>query len=250
MFTRLRLTLNGYRRAFTLRHKTKNVKHRNWRFAFLHIGKNAGSTIGDFLLTLSRHGHRTPVVLGHDWTVQDVARRYPGMKISFVIRDPLDRIISGFNSRLRQGRPRNQNLWQPDEAIAFAHFHRIEDFFAACMSDDEYQQSAARFARHHVQHVRDGYVHHFGSVEALRQNRHRIHCVGTVDGLDGFLTRLLAPVGVDYPSVRSLLADQHRAAIRSAALLERFSDAEMTRLRSFFADEYAIYEELKSMVGS
>jgi hypothetical protein len=243
------MTLNGYHRALSLQHKHKNVERRNWRYAFLHIGKNAGSTIGDFLLALSGQGHRPPVVLGHDWTLQDVARRYPWMKISFVIRDPLDRIVSGFNSRLRQGRPRNQNLWQPDEAIAFSHFRDVDEFLRACISDDEHRLSAARFARHHIQHVRDGYVHHFGSVEALRRHSHRIHCVGLVDDLDPFLTRLLAPTGVDYAAVRSMLKDQHRAALRSSALLEKFSAPELERLRSFFSDEYAIYDELMSMVS-
>lgn len=248
MLTRIRQTLSGYHSAYVLGHKPKNIRARDWRFAFLHIGKNAGSTVSDFLLALSERGLRPPVVLGHDWTLEVTARRYPGMKISFLLRDPLDRVISGFNSRLRQGRPRNQNLWRPDEAISFAHFHRIEDFLAACISDNEYQQSAARFARHNIQHVRDGYVHHFGSVEALRRHRHRVHCVGTVDDIDGFLGHLLEPSGIDYRVHASLLADKHRAAVRGSALLAAYGDTELGRLRAFFADEYAIYEELKTMV--
>jgi putative NIF3 family GTP cyclohydrolase 1 type 2 len=78
--------------------------------------------------------------------------------------------------------------------------------------------------------VRDGYVHHFGSVDALRRQRHRIHCVGLVDDLDPFLTRLLAPTGVDYAVVKSMLKDQHRAATRSSALLEQFADLVKERL--------------------
>lgn len=249
MLTRIRLALEAYRRAYALRHKPKNIRGRDWRHAFLHIGKNAGSTIGDFLLGVAERGHRAPVVLGHDWTLEIVALRYPRMQISFVLRDPLDRIVSGFNSRLRQGRPRNQNTWQPAEAAAFAHFPRVEDFLDACISDDAYAQSAARFARQHIQHVRDGYVHHFGSVEVLRRERRRVHCVGHVDDIDAFLARLLAPLGVDYASVASLLADKHRAAVPSESVLDRYDDAQRARLRAFFADEYAIYDELLAMAG-
>lgn len=250
MLTRLRLGLLEYQQALALRHKAKNVEHRDWRHAFLHIGKNAGSTIGDFLLELSRSGRRAPVVLGHDWTLPLMARRYPRMKMSFVLRDPLERVVSGFNSRLRQGRPRNQNLWQPNEAIAFAHFRSVEEFFAACVADDEHRQSAARFARANIQHVRDGYVHHFGSLDMLRRHRHRIHCVGQVDDIDAFLGPLLRAVDIDYETVRHLLAEKHRAPVASSSVLASCSPGELERLKRFFADEYEIHGALAAMVRS
>ena len=85
MFVSIIEHLKPYGRAITLRHKPKSAQNRDRNFGFMHIGKNAGSTVGDFLLELTRMGYKPPMVLGHDWNLESVAIRYPGMKISFLL---------------------------------------------------------------------------------------------------------------------------------------------------------------------
>jgi hypothetical protein len=247
MFFALRREVKAYWRAFALAHKPKNVRGRTKRYGFLHIGKNAGSTIGDFLLEITGQGYRPPMVLGHDWTLELVARRYPGMKIAFLLRDPLERTISGFNSRLRQGRPRNQNTWLPEEATAFALFKGVEEFLDACISDDEYLQSAARYAQNSIQHVRYGYAFHFGGMETLNKHRDRIYCVGMFDQPDVFLEKMLAPLDINYSEVRTTLSSKHESSRKSSHYLSGYSESELARLRGFFDREYNLYDELKKL---
>lgn len=245
----IRRELVSYWQAMNLKNKQKNVVGRNKSYGFLHIGKNAGSTIGDFLVELTNQGYTPPMVLGHDWTLELAARRYPRMKISFILRDPLERTISGFNSRLRQGRPRNQNMWQDEEAIAFSLFSRVEDFLNACISDDEYLQSAARYAQNNIQHVKDGYVHHFGSINVLKKHIHRIHCVGTMEEIETFLEKLLTPHNICYRDISKTLPPKHESARKSSHYLASYSELEMARLRNFFGGEYTLYNELKSLAS-
>ena len=55
----------------------------------------------------------------HAVTLADIAR---GESVFFFLRDPIQRFVSGFNSRLRQGRPRLNRPWNEGEARAFGIF--------------------------------------------------------------------------------------------------------------------------------
>ena len=70
------------------------------KFFFLHIGKTGGSAVQHALRSLAREDI---VLCGHDVSLNDVPR---GAKAVASIRHPVDRFVSGFYSRLRQGLPR------------------------------------------------------------------------------------------------------------------------------------------------
>ena len=72
---------------------------------FLHLPKTGGSGIVSLGRKLVKDGQPFPVCFSHVWSFADVRERYPKMRVTVVVRDPLERAISGFNSRLRQGRP-------------------------------------------------------------------------------------------------------------------------------------------------
>ena len=72
---------------------------------FLHIPKTGGSGIRALGRNAVERGLPFPSGFSHGWTLEEIRRRFPQMKLAFILRDPLERAISGFNSRLRQGRP-------------------------------------------------------------------------------------------------------------------------------------------------
>ena len=91
--------------------------------------------------------------------------------MALILRDPLERTISGFNSRLRQGRPTYTSLWKPAEAVVFAHFPDVRRYLDALIADDDWSLSACAYARRHVSHLRWNYRYYFRSPEAVREQR-------------------------------------------------------------------------------
>lgn len=217
------------------------------RFGYLHVAKAGGISTQALLGRLNHLGHRTPTMFGHYWTLDDIAIRYPRMRVALVIRDPLDRMISGFNS-VRRGGPRGTRLWTPAEAATFAMFPTIDTLLSACCSDDPADQVAARTAMRSIEHLRFGYVHHLGSRTAIERARHRLYCVGHVNGLDDFHVGLLEPLGVDADTVRRHSTIEHVADRPTTTWIDELDGESRRRLREFLAPEYEIYDSLEGMV--
>jgi len=91
-------------------------------FGFLHVAKTGGSSLDEFFRLLDEQGKPTPTVFSHMWTAEQVFIKHKNIQLAIILRDPLIRIISGFNSRLRMGRPLRNLNWTTDEAIAFCTF--------------------------------------------------------------------------------------------------------------------------------
>lgn len=214
--------------------------------AFLHIGKTGGSGVSDLIRDLRAQGYDTPGRLGHQTTLETVCRKYPRAKISIIVRDPLERMISGFNSRLRQGRPRNSNIWTSDEATSFAIFRDAESFLRALISDDEFQRSASAFARASIVHVARGYVFHFRSVEFVAANRNRFYHVGHIDDMRGALVGIFEPIPA--AKLDEFYEMTHVSTVKPSSVLNLFSEDELRRLHETLAEEYAIYNYLRGMV--
>lgn len=215
--------------------------------AFLHIGKTGGSGVGDLIRKLRAQGYDTPGRLDHQTTLESVIRKHPRAKISIIVRDPLERMISGFNSRLRQGRPRYQNnIWTSDEATSFAIFRDAESFLRALISDDEFQRSASAFARASIVHVARGYVFHFRSVEFVAANRNRFYHVGHIDDMRGALAGIFEPIPA--AKLDEFYEMTHVSAVKPSSVLNLFSEDELRRLHETLAEEYAIYDYLRGMV--
>jgi hypothetical protein len=64
---------------------------------------------------LVARGYQFPCIFGHGWKAQKILTQFPDMRLCFILRDPLSKMISGFNSRLVQGRPTYNSLWSPQE---------------------------------------------------------------------------------------------------------------------------------------
>ena len=98
------------------------------RHLFLHIPKTGGSSFMDFISDNRDLLERVPTPLFHTWTVNLALKYLPASKIICFLRDPLERTISGYQSRSRMGMPKYRVPWRPAEASAFALFPSITDF--------------------------------------------------------------------------------------------------------------------------
>jgi hypothetical protein len=115
----------------------------------------------------------------------------------FILRHPVSRFVSGFNSRLRQGRPCYDYPWSPGEREMFAEFRTCNEL-AEALSDDnlEHQQKAQR-AMQVIAHVRDSYEKWFHSLAYFKSRLPDLLFVGFQERLDEDFKRLVALLGID-----------------------------------------------------
>ncbi|WP_200181338.1 sulfotransferase family 2 domain-containing protein [Ectothiorhodospira mobilis] len=92
---------------------------------YLHIGKCAGTQIGNIIRQINEGCGRSVIVKnGHDVSLRDIPK---GSDFFFSIRDPLSRFVSGFYSRKRKGRPRIYSGWSSYEEFSFGEFEEAND---------------------------------------------------------------------------------------------------------------------------
>lgn len=91
--------------------------------AFLHIPKTAGSAIKDAIRSAEMDDDTRPDIYLHESSLLDLR----GQSVVFSVRDPVDRVISGFYSRLRMGRPKVHIPHSRAEAKTFRRWPQFED---------------------------------------------------------------------------------------------------------------------------
>jgi hypothetical protein len=217
-------------------------------YGFLHVGKTGGSGISALRKKLLKSSYHPPLHFGHSWRINEVFAEFPEVKISCIIRDPLIRIISGFNSRLRQGRPTRNNIWSPAEAAAFSFFKSPTELLRAAMSDDDHEKSAAAYAFERIQHLKFDYEHYFVSVDEIMKNEERFYFVGDIGDMDACLRGIFMPCDIPESDLEEHYKKTHVAETPSKNYLSDFSEEEIERLKAIFAKEYDIYNCLKAFV--
>ena len=133
------------------------------------------------------------------------------MRVALILRDPLERTISAFNSRLRQGRPAFSRPWQPAEAAAFALFPDVRRYLDALIADDDWSISACAHARRHVTHLRWNYCFYFRSPKEVKANAEAIVLIGRIEATDAFIDALLAEAGIPPEAAAGLYERRHTA---------------------------------------
>lgn len=197
----------------------------------LHIGKTGGTAVRHVLEPRLPtcpwlHLHRHPTRL------EDVP---VGESVVFFLRDPVDRFVSGFNSRLRKGQPRYDAAWSPEEAAAFAAFPTPDALASALSDPDDARRERAVAAMRGIRHVRSGYWHWLGNPELLASRADDILFVGTQEHLADDVAALGTLLGLDLAPLPDDPVDAHRTpegADTSLGALAR------DNLRSWFARDY------------
>lgn len=218
--------------------ETQLIHGRDASRVYLHIGKTGGTSFRMAAKKLAaRFPERVPVILSHAWTVPMILESLPQARISFVMRDPLERAVSGFMSRLRAGRPTYTSPWTTDEAVAFLYFPDVRDYLGAILAEDERLTAAVHFADRAIQHLQRGYRYHVPDCDSVRDWAGPI---GRVDNLSVFATALLGD-GIQ-------LEHAHWNPTPAKEILAEYGDDEQSRLREHYADEYEVFHKLSSYV--
>ena len=220
----------------------------------LHIGKTGGSSVKRLVRGLDDETRaslgvgRLPRTLSHSLSRLDTWPRHRrGARFSFVFRDPAARYASGFDSRLRQGRPAMRagaRPWSTAEAAAFSWFATANDCFEALGSKDERVRSAAHFACSAISHVRNDHVHYLGDRQAWRRRAGRAYFFCPFDRLTEQIHRFFpASDRIDRAGLQARLGTRHVAPSTGAGSTS-LSETATRNLRDVRPEEFALYETL------
>ncbi len=228
---------------------------RSPELGFLHIPKTGGSGVARFGRRIVARGYRFPCVFGHGWKVEQILTHFPEMRLCFILRDPLSKMISGFNSRLRQGRPTYNrvwspnSLWSPAEAAAFAMLPSARDLLDAILSEDEFRQSSLAYAMHAIRHLRWDYPFYFKDVATVRARSDRFALIGDISNVAGFIERIAILSGVPAGLAAELYEKRHEAGGKSGDPLAELSAEQIERIRLHLRKDYRIHRELLAIGG-
>jgi len=215
----------------------------------LHIRKTGGTALKN---VLTQHGvterfaiHTHP----HRYRLMDVPR---GHHVMFVVRDPVKRFVSGFQSRLRMGAPANYIPWSPDEERAFSYFPDPESL-ALALAPEHPLHSQAVQAMSAITHVGPFYADWLGSLDLLRKRERDIVYIGHTEALDdefeALATFLGLPVGASLPQEPKLA---NRSEASGGQTTPLGADA-ANLVRSWYAPDYPLLdfcEEWRARQGS
>lgn len=209
------------------------------RFAFLHIGKAAGTAIRAAIAQHNAARPAAPVtVFTHETRLPDICRDHPDTAATFFVRDPVERFVSGFNSRLRCGRPRYDVAWTDAERVAFTRFPTANALGEA-LAPGRPEWPAAQAAMQAIYHARLGLQHYLHSPAFLDAHRERIAFIGMTSAFDRDFARFKRCVGMD--AAIAVPRDPVGAHRNPEALDARLSAVAERNLRAWYAQDDAIY---------
>ncbi len=202
----------------------------------LHVGKTGGTALNHVLVEHAATLRYRPVFGGHQLTLADIP---PGERFMFLIRDPLTRFVSAFNSRLREGLPRYHYPWRDDERAAFAVFTTPDQLATALSSADTSERVQAEQAMRAIGHVNTHYSSWFGDAEQFRARLQDLFFVGFQERLDEDFDLLKRKLGL--PASAQL--PRGDAAHESPAGLDtNLSATARANLERWYADDIAFVE--------
>lgn len=211
---------------------------------FLHIGKTGGT----FLKSLADADVKNPqsLYLGNhgDTLISTIKKFGKRRKLGFFFRNPESRFVSGFFSRMRQGRPEYDVNWTAAEAVAFSFFQTPNALAEALYSNDEHLKSAARFSMSSIFHLKHDYAHYLHSTDAIRYELEAgnvIMCCET-DNIDKHLGKILGALGLLPSTPRDL-----RKSPAQETVAAEFSEVAKENIKKFCPREFEIYAACKTV---
>ena len=208
---------------------------------FLHIGKTGGTAIKEALLDIVPKKHFI-FLHKHNVSLQDIPN---GDKIFFVLRDPITRFVSGFNSRQRQGQPRYFYPWSDNEKIAFANFTTANTLAESLNSSSADIKYKAECAMRSITHVKSSFYNWVISDEYFAQRKNDILFVGFQERLDLDFDKL--KTALNLPSLVSLSSDP----VKKHASLDNqdvfLSELAIDNLTKWYKKDIDFYNYCKSL---
>lgn len=218
------------------------------KVGFLHIGKTGGNSLRPLLTARAKTAGLDFTWFGHDVTLRQALQQDPDLKIGFVFRDPAERFISAFWSRLRMGRPRNNSMWSPEEAVAFQWFATPSELAEALGSTDERMRSAALFAMNAISHLRRNMAWSLGSPSALEKSSDRLVAVTPLEQLDQRLPALMRSLGMQ-PHAEDTVAEHLHVRPGGRSSADELTATGLTALKEFWSEDFALYDYCLARYG-
>jgi hypothetical protein len=206
------------------------------RAHMLHIGKTGGTSMKDTFAALAPQEPRRYKIVQHlhGTHLRDIPT---GDKVFFVVRDPVDRFVSGFNSRLRRGQPRYNTPWSDAERVAFGRFDTPDALGCALVCADPKERAHAHEAMISIRHVRDSYWTWFESREYLDSRLDDILLIQWLPDLTSTVPRLRSALGL---RTSIALPDDELRQHRSPGTVDRHLTAEARHnLEQWYGRDYA-----------
>jgi hypothetical protein len=151
------------------------------RLHVLHLGKTGATALKQVLLDNRAASNHELLLHGHDVTIFDVPI---GESFMFIVRDPTSRFLSGFNGRLREGRPRYHYPWRTEEKVAFATFTTPDQLASALSSEDGAERRQAEDAMRGIGHVNTSCWYWFADEKVFRGRLPDVFFIAFQDRLD------------------------------------------------------------------
>ncbi len=150
----------------------------------IHISKTGGTALRAALAPYART--HALLLHGHETRLSDIP---PGEKVAFGVRDPVSRFVSGFNSRLRRGRPRYDIAWTAAQAEGFARFP-TPGSLAEALATGGQGAGAAKALIAAIPHTARGLTHWLDSAATLHARRADIALIWRQEDLAADFVRL------------------------------------------------------------
>jgi len=204
----------------------------------VHIGKTGGVGLEHILLSkkdeikangFSLHFHP------HKFSLADVTHG----KAVFFVRHPVARFVSGFNSRLRMGRPARDIPWSEGEKIAFRMFQEPNVLAETLDSSDDWHRAAAEFSMLAIQHVKNRFRQWVRNTDFIQKSSNTILYIGTQETYEDDCRALLRKLGASDQLPDLNAAERHATP---PGFSTHLSDRAVANLTKWYEKDIEIYE--------
>lgn len=207
------------------------------RAHMIHIGKTAGTAMREALQPVRQAGRYELILHGHPTCLRNIPRQD---KVFFSVRDPVDRFVSGFNSRLRCGQPRGYLPWSDAERIAFEEFTTPDSLGRALSAEDPGLRARAYAAMTAINHVRDSYWRWFEARPYLDSRYRDLLFIVWFPDLTASFPRLRELLGL--PDHVELPTDEVRSHRTPESFDRKLSDLAADNLERWYGRDYAFID--------
>lgn len=214
----------------------------NNRVHFLHIGKTGGSII-KYCIDNCKSGSSTIDIIAHNhnFSLENVP---VGEKVVFFLRDPVVRFVSGFYSRMREGRPRYHYPWSDCERISFEKF-KTANQLAESLSVENPDFNSANDSMNCIQHVCDKYDKWLLDVKYIEARLPDILHIGFQETLSMDFDILKYKLSLDDSC--ELPVDPTISHKTPDSFDKHLSDESILNLKNHYQNDYEIYDFCKNI---
>lgn len=204
---------------------------------FLHIGKTGGTFVKNSL----KKYDVDKIVKINNHQQSKINNKIISNKFIFIIRDPVNRYVSGFISRLRKGQPTYFVEWTKNENIAFTNFSTPNDLAEALSSSDENIKANALFAIKHIKHTNS--ISDYINLENLKKNKDKIFYVCKTETLNNDLQNIYDKLGYNNINVELHENCLHKTPPEFENL-KKMSNLAIKNIIEYYLNDYEIIKYL------